>query len=136
MDRADVSRWVKGQPLRYEETFSWETETDAPRTRRYYFFFGGGGADWQLLKQLIVTFVFWICFIFDKAPWPILHGLSFMFRAISFYFIYFFESFFFFFTLQYCIGFPIDGSPPGSSVPGILQARVLKWVAIAFSDVS
>ena len=28
---------------------------------------------------------------------------------------------------------PIDGSPPGSPVPGILQARVLKWVAIAFS---
>ena len=28
---------------------------------------------------------------------------------------------------------PIDGSPPGSSVPGILQARILKWVAIPFS---
>ena len=28
---------------------------------------------------------------------------------------------------------PIDGSPPGSSVPGIFQARVLEWVAIAFS---
>ena len=27
---------------------------------------------------------------------------------------------------------PIDGSPPGSSIPGILQARVLEWVAIAF----
>ena len=30
---------------------------------------------------------------------------------------------------------PIDGSPPGSSVPGILQARVLEWVAIFFSIV-
>ena len=30
---------------------------------------------------------------------------------------------------------PIDGSPPGSPVPGILQARVLEWVAIAFSGV-
>ena len=29
---------------------------------------------------------------------------------------------------------PIDDSPPGSSVPGIFQARVLQWVAIAFSD--
>ena len=29
---------------------------------------------------------------------------------------------------------PIDGSPPGSSIPGILQARTLKWVAIAFSN--
>ena len=28
---------------------------------------------------------------------------------------------------------PIDGSPPGSSVHGIFQARVLEWVAIAFS---
>ena len=29
---------------------------------------------------------------------------------------------------------PIDGSPPGSSVPGILQARPLEWVAISFSS--
>ena len=28
---------------------------------------------------------------------------------------------------------PIDSSPPGSSVPGILQARILEWVAISFS---
>ena len=28
----------------------------------------------------------------------------------------------------------IDGSPPGSPVPGILQARTLEWVAIAFSN--
>ena len=31
---------------------------------------------------------------------------------------------------------PIDGSPPGSSVPGILQARTLEWAAISFSRVS
>ena len=29
---------------------------------------------------------------------------------------------------------PIDGSPPGSPVPGILQARTLEWVAIFFSN--
>ena len=29
---------------------------------------------------------------------------------------------------------PIDGSPPGSSVPGILQARILEWVAMSFSN--
>ena len=29
---------------------------------------------------------------------------------------------------------PIDGSPTGSSGPGILQGRILKWVAISFSD--
>jgi len=28
---------------------------------------------------------------------------------------------------------PVDGSPPGSTVPGILQARTLEWFAIAFS---
>ena len=30
---------------------------------------------------------------------------------------------------------PIDGSPPGSPVPGILQARTLEWVAISFFNV-
>ena len=39
-------------------------------------------------------------------------------------------------SLQSCptVG-PIDGSPPGSPVPGILQARTLEWVAISFSNV-
>ena len=29
---------------------------------------------------------------------------------------------------------PIDGSPPGCAIPGILQARTLEWVAISFSN--
>ena len=29
---------------------------------------------------------------------------------------------------------PIDGSPPGSPIPGILQTRTLEWVAISFSN--
>ena len=29
---------------------------------------------------------------------------------------------------------PIDGNPPGSPVPGILQARTLEWVAVSFSN--
>ena len=29
---------------------------------------------------------------------------------------------------------PIDGSPPGSAIPGILQARTLEWAVIAFSN--
>ena len=39
-------------------------------------------------------------------------------------------------SLQSCptLRDPIDGSPPGSPVPGILQARTLEWVAISFSD--
>jgi len=30
---------------------------------------------------------------------------------------------------------PIDGSPPGSSVPGIFQTKILEWVAVSFSNV-
>ena len=58
---------------------------------------------------------------------------------------------FVYFTIQYCIEYaaaaaakslqscptlcgPIDGSPPGSAIPGILQARTLEWVAISFSN--
>ena len=29
---------------------------------------------------------------------------------------------------------PIDSSPPGSAIPGILQVRTLEWVAISFSN--
>ena len=38
--------------------------------------------------------------------------------------------------LQSCLTLcdPTDGSPPGSPVPGILQARTLEWVAISFSN--
>ena len=32
--------------------------------------------------------------------------------------------------------YPIDGSPPDSSVPGILQARIPEWVAISFSNIA
>ena len=39
-------------------------------------------------------------------------------------------------SLQSCLTLcdPIDGSPPGSPIPEILQARTLEWVAIAFSN--
>ena len=38
--------------------------------------------------------------------------------------------------LQSCLTLcdPIDGNPPGSAIPGILQARTLEWVAISFSN--
>ena len=40
-------------------------------------------------------------------------------------------------SLQSCptLSDPIDGSPPGSPIPGILQARTLEWVAISFFNV-
>ena len=39
-------------------------------------------------------------------------------------------------SLQLCLTLcnPIDGSPPGSLIPGVLQARTLEWVAISFSN--
>ena len=39
-------------------------------------------------------------------------------------------------SLQSCptLCYPIDGSPPDSPIPGILQARILEWVAISFSN--
>ena len=39
-------------------------------------------------------------------------------------------------SLQSCLTLcnPNDGSPPGSPIPGILQARTLEWVAISFSN--
>ena len=39
-------------------------------------------------------------------------------------------------SLQSCLTLcdPIDGSPTGSAIPGILQARTLEWVAISFSN--
>ena len=39
-------------------------------------------------------------------------------------------------SLQSCptLRDPIDGSPPDSAIPGILQARTLEWVAISFSN--
>ena len=39
-------------------------------------------------------------------------------------------------SLQSCLTLcdPIVSSPPGSPIPGILQARTLEWVAISFSD--
>ena len=39
-------------------------------------------------------------------------------------------------SLQSCptLCYPINGSPPGSPVPGIFQARILEWVAISFSN--
>jgi len=39
-------------------------------------------------------------------------------------------------SLQSCLTLcdPIESRPPGSSVPGILQARTLEWVAIFFSN--
>ena len=72
---------------------------------------------------LTTTFVFslclWICFCFVDKP---ICGLVSTYAAAK--------------SLQSCqiLCDPIDSSPPGSPVPGILQARTLEWVAISFSN--
>ena len=64
-----------------------------------------------------------------------------MLKHLGFFFFFFFFFFNFSFaaaakSLQSCptLCDPIDGSPPGSPVPGIFQARTLEWVAISSSN--
>ena len=74
-----------------------------------------------------------------------LHGLTHSnlynsMRLIQFHYPYTFLSLYFYpaaaKSLQSCPTpcDPIDSSPPGSTIPGILQARILEWVAISFSN--
>ena len=69
----------------------------------------------------------------------ILHGFGLMhFIYVAKHFIYVAKHFILAAkSLQLCptLCDPIDGSPPGSPVPGILQARTLEWVAISFSNI-
>ena len=74
--------------------------------------------------------------------------LIFCYSLLCFFFIYFCPNFYDFFpstnpeseseVAQSCptLGDPMDCSPPGSSIHGIFQVRVLEWVAISFSRVS
>ena len=65
-----------------------------------------------------------LIFTFKVSKNPIFHQISFtLIVAIAK-------------SLQSCLTLcdPIDGSPPGSPIPGILQARTLEWVAISFSS--
>ena len=75
----------------------------------------------QLVKNLPATWETWV----QSLGWedPLEKGMAAAAAAKS---------------LQLCLTLcdPIDGSPPGSSVHGILQARTLEWGAIAFSHYS
>ena len=79
----------------------------------------------------------------DIHPGSILLFLDFTFTCPTFLFFTILNYFFGYAaaaaaakSLQSCptLCDPIDGSPPGSLVPGILQARRLGWVAISFSN--
>ena len=79
---------------------------------------------------------------FYKDPRSVLGGSIFWLRMcvilsfISFFFVTILAAAAAAKSLQSCptLCDPIDGSPPGSPVPGILQARILEWVAISFSS--
>ena len=70
----------------------------------------------------------WKCLVFWLVTWHIHFSVHFRFYAMLCYAK----------SLQSCLTlcYPIDGSPPGSPVLGILQARTLEWVAISFSNLT
>ena len=56
-------------------------------------------------------------------------------ESINYAFLFFYSAAAAAKSLQLCLTLcnPIDGSPPGSADPGILQARTLEWVSFSFS---
>ena len=72
-----------------------------------------------------------VCVIFSFSTWHRLSLVAYLSLCISIYLAAAAAK-----TLQSCptLCDPIDGSPPGSPVPGILQARTLEWIAISFSN--
>ena len=97
--------------------------------RKHYYYKASGGHGilaelFQILKDDAVNVLHSICQkIWKTQQWPQDWKRSVFFPAAAK-------------SLQSCLTLcdPIDGSPPGSSVPGILQARTLEWVAISFSN--
>ena len=76
---------------------------------------GHSGSFWSVGTGNSFNSLYWISgFLLSKAIWGTAEAKS----------------------LQSCLTLcdPIDGSPPGSPVPGILQARTLEWAAISFSN--
>ena len=71
-----------------------------------------------------------------KECWILLNAFPTSIKMIMWFLIFSFVAAAAAKSLQSCptLCDPIDGSPPGSPVPGILQARTLEWVAISFSS--
>ena len=74
----------------------------------------------------------WLCLLYSKLTWEINCEIS----ALLDISIFLLSAAAAAKSLQSCptLCDPIDDSPPGSAVPGILQARTLEWVAISFSN--
>ena len=90
-----------------------------------YYLSHQGGISITTYIVLFLRFFSFIGITKYSVQCPVLYTRS----LLAIYFIYAAKS------LQSCptLGDPIDSSPPASPIPGILQARILEWVAIAFS---
>ena len=91
----------------------------------------------------ISTFSIYIIYLYNYSQLNVYYGILYFFLLISPKVALIFNLFSFMFaaaaaakSLQSCLNLwdPIEGSPPGSAIPGILQARTLEWVAISFSN--
>ena len=78
--------------------------------------------DFLCLSSWVITIILFYLPVHWLEVWLLLPSVSFHYAAAK--------------SLQSCptLCDPIDGSPPGPSVPGILQARTLEWAAISFSN--
>ena len=99
----------------YEETFVWPSPNHFPKHRQWYFLKYKCYHAIILLKQLFMCLPLFL---------EIFHQLFKVSAAVAAK------------SCQSCLTLcdPIDGSPPGSPIPGILQARTLEWVAISSSN--
>ena len=101
-------------------------------TGKYFFFF------YLQFTQSINSLLLLFCFVLRGRGWYIkmyrVHGK--LFFSLQFPYEYDSLDLAAAKSLQSCptLWDPIDGSPPGSPVPGILQARTMDWVAISFSN--
>jgi len=96
------------------------------------FYFSLSNCSWIVLCSLHPTKAHRSCCIEYRAPSPTVVGWFLSFKCqLKCYFLAAAAK-----SRRSCptLCDPIDGSPPGSPVPGILQARTLKWVAISFSN--
>ena len=119
-------------PLRFTKTWDWYIEIDAGG----YKLFATQGPEFSTISEVFLI-------LKDKAKMKALKEfVKVYYSLIISPFLYSFKTCFTCYaaaaakSLQSCptLCDPIAGSPPGSHVPGILQARTLEWVAISFSN--
>ena len=78
----------------------------------------------------------WLSYVHVKIRSPIIKKQVSVFQLLNFQLLHYTAGATAAMSFQSCLTLPdpVDGSPPGSPIPGILQARTLEWVAISFSN--